>query len=75
MAAQGGGIAQPISGERRNGRQPLLLLTCPPLIILSRVVDPPPMKWSDSKYGFLPEEDRYAEEKTQGGRDRAASAF
>ncbi len=32
--------------------------------------DPPPMKWSDSKYGFLPEEDRYGEEEIQGGRDR-----
>jgi hypothetical protein len=27
--------------------------------------DPPPLKWSDSKYGFLPEEDCNAEEETQ----------
>jgi MFS superfamily sulfate permease-like transporter len=32
--------------------------------------DPPPLKWSDSKYGFLPEEDSDAEEKIQGRRDR-----
>ena len=28
------------------------------------------MKWSDLKYGFLPEEDRYGEGEIQGGRDR-----
>lgn len=28
------------------------------------------MKWSGSKYGFLPEEDRDGEEEIQGGRDR-----
>ena len=28
-------------------------------------LDPPPLKWSDSKYGFLPEEDCNAEEETQ----------
>jgi hypothetical protein len=27
--------------------------------------DPPPVKWSDSKYGFLPEEDSNGEEETQ----------
>ena len=32
--------------------------------------DPPPVKWSDSKYGFLPEEDSDAEEKIQSGRYR-----
>lgn len=25
--------------------------------------DPPPVKWSDSKYGFLPEEDRHGERR------------
>ena len=29
------------------------------------LTDPPPLKWSDSKYGFLPEEDCNAEEETQ----------
>jgi hypothetical protein len=32
---------------------------------LHRTGDPPPLKWSDSKYGFLPEEDCNAEEETQ----------
>jgi transposase InsO family protein len=36
--------------------------------------DPPPLKWSDSKYGFLPEEDSDAEEEIQGGRDRFKAA-
>ena len=27
------------------------------LIVLVLVIDPPPLKWSDSKYGFRPEED------------------
>jgi len=36
--------------------------------------DPPPLKWSDSKYGFLPEEDCDAEEETQAGRDCCQAA-
>ena len=28
-------------------------------------LDPPPLKWSDSKYGFFLEEDGYGEEKLQ----------
>jgi len=31
--------------------------------------DPPPLKWSDSKYGFRPEEDCDAEEETPSRRD------
>jgi len=34
-------------------------------LIAVRTGDPPPLKWSDSKYGFLPEEDCNAEEETQ----------
>ncbi len=33
---------------------------------LANQTDPPPLKWSDSKYGFRPEEDHDAEEDTQG---------
>jgi hypothetical protein len=32
---------------------------------MRKSIDPPPLKWSDSKYGFLPEEDCNAEEETQ----------
>jgi len=35
---------------------------------------PPPMKWSDSKYGFAIEEDCNGEEETQAGRDRCEVA-
>ena len=35
---------------------------------------PPPMKWSDSKYGFAIEEDCNGEEETQTGRDRCEVA-
>jgi len=35
---------------------------------------PPPMKWSDSKYGFAIEEDCNGEEETQPGRDRCEVA-
>ena len=38
------------------------------------ISDPPPLKWSDSKYGFLPEEDSDAEEKIQGRRDRSEAS-
>jgi hypothetical protein len=37
-------------------------------------VGPPPMKWSDSKYGFATEEDCNGEEATQAGRDRCEVA-
>jgi len=37
-------------------------------------VGPPPMKWSDSKYGFAIEEDCNGEEETQTGRDRCEVA-
>jgi hypothetical protein len=37
---------------------------------METVFDPTPMKWSNSKYGFLPEEDMDAEDETQGRRDR-----
>ena len=40
------------------------------LTAMSDISDPPPVKWSDSKYGFLPEEDSDAEEKIQSGRYR-----
>jgi len=36
--------------------------------------DPPPMKWSDSKYGFATEEDWHGKEETQTGRDRCEAA-
>ena len=36
--------------------------------------DQPPLKWSDSNYGFLPEEDINGEEEIQGGRDRLEAA-
>jgi hypothetical protein len=35
---------------------------------------PPPMKWSDSRYGFAIEEDCNGEEETQAGRDRCEVA-
>ena len=41
-----------------------------PMIDQFAAADPPPLNWSDSKYGFLPEEDCNAEEETQAGRDR-----
>ena len=37
-------------------------------------VGPPPMKWSDSKYGFAIEEDCNGEEETQARRDRCEVA-
>ena len=40
----------------------------------SRSTGPPPMKWSDSKYGFAIEEDCNGEEETQAGRDRCEVA-
>ena len=32
---------------------------------VASLTDPPPLKWSDSKYGFLAEEDCNAKEETQ----------
>jgi two-component sensor histidine kinase len=39
-------------------------------VVRTELSDPPPMNWSDSKYGFATEEDCNVEEETQTGRDR-----
>ncbi len=43
-----------------------LYLWVPNALLAEGLSDPPPLKWSDSKYGFRPEEDHDAEEDTQG---------
>ncbi len=42
--------------------------------VLEREADPPPSKWSVSRYGFEPEEDRDGEEGAQARGDRGQAA-
>ena len=60
-----GNSVHPLSLSERQAlqasRPPALVTDAEPLamdiIVADRRVEPPPLKWSDSKYGFAPEED------------------
>jgi hypothetical protein len=61
-------------GPRHRHPGPLVLLATSIEIAPSQIQptdfdcegpDPPPLKWSDSKHGLLPEEDCNAKEETQ----------